>query len=213
MEDGMSKVYFTSDLHLAHKNITKYRPRFSSQEQHDEYMFILLESLTKHDKLFVLGDFLFNDDILTDKYLERISRLPCRITLILGNHDDNELYKKLPSNVTLQLPLCNYKAFWLSHCPIHPQEMRRRLGNIHGHLHDEVLNDKRYFNVNVDVNDYKLVELSTILNHFSKKDLQWFLKPYIKKLKQVRYKVTKYLSTNTRIQYFKDRLMVRSRST
>lgn len=163
----MSKLYFTSDLHLGHKNIYKHRPRFSSMEEHDEFMFKLLESLTKHDKLFILGDFLFDCNNF-ELYIERLSRLPYRITLILGNHDSNRIYSLLPPNITLQLPLCNYKALWLSHCPIHPQEMRGRLGNIHGHLHNEVINDSNYFNVNIDVNNYQFVELTTIKAYFSK---------------------------------------------
>lgn len=108
--------------------------------------------------------------------------MPCTIKLVLGNHDSLEIYEHRPHNVKIQLPLFVYKHFWLSHCPIHPTEMRDRLGNIHGHLHEEVVTrqitnpfskgygkqvpDKRYFNVNIDVNDYQLVPLDTIKEYF-----------------------------------------------
>ena len=62
----------------------------------------------------------------------------------------------------IQLPLFSYKGIWLSHCPIHPLELRGREGNAHGHLHLEKLNDKRYFNVNIDVNNYEFVTFDKI---------------------------------------------------
>lgn len=34
--------------------------------------------------------------------------------------------------------------------------------NIHGHLHKVAIPDKRYFNVNLDANDYKFVEFEAI---------------------------------------------------
>ena len=42
-----------------------------------------------------------------------------------------------------------YKEFWLSHCPIHPQELRGKY-NIHGHVHHNNIPDKNYFNVCIE---------------------------------------------------------------
>ena len=53
-------VYFSSDFHLGHKAILKYRPQFSTIEEHDNAIFSQLEKLTKRDQLFILGDFLFD---------------------------------------------------------------------------------------------------------------------------------------------------------
>lgn len=36
--------------------------------------------------------------------------------------------------------LVKYKGFWLSHAPIHPEELRG-CKNIHGHCHDAVISD------------------------------------------------------------------------
>ena len=158
-------VYFTSDFHLGHKVIIKYRPEFSSKIEHDEYLLSLLEKLGKRDVVYMIGDFLFKSDEF-DGYLQRISKFKVKIKLILGNHDNLELYKKCPENIQLQLPMFSYKNMWISHCPIHPNELRNRIGNIHGHLHKEKLEDKRYFNVNIDVNNYNLVTLDEIKNYF-----------------------------------------------
>ncbi len=179
-------VYFTSDLHLGHRNIHKYRTRFNSTEENDKYMLDLICSLDKRDILIVLGDFLFDGEHFND-YLNHIeTKAKCRIKLIMGNHDSKLLYN-LPttSRISIELPLYSYKNMWLSHCPIHPKEMRGRLGNIHGHLHEEhvtyknanmfsstfakPLLDPRYFNVNIDVNNYQFVKLDTIKEYFNAK--------------------------------------------
>jgi len=122
-----------------------------------------IEELGKRDVLIVLGDFLFDCDKY-DEYIERISKVKCRVKLVMGNHDSKKLYKE--DCIEMQLPLYSYKNMWVGHCPIHPQEMRGRLGMIHGHLHLERLDDPRYFNVNIDVNDYEFVKLDTIREHF-----------------------------------------------
>lgn len=167
-------VYFSSDFHLGHKAILKYRPQFSTIEEHDNAIFSQLEKLTKRDQLFILGDFLF-DCPEFENYLTRLSKLQAKFKLIMGNHDSLKLYSQtIAQNLMLHLPLVNYKNFWLSHCPMHEQELRGRLGNIHGHLHGAYVEDQsgsinyNYFNVNLDNNNFKLVELDTIKNYFKK---------------------------------------------
>lgn len=167
-------VYFSSDFHLGHKAILKYRPQFSTIEDHDNAIFSQLEKLTKRDQLFILGDFLF-DCPEFENYLARLSKLQAKFKLIMGNHDSLKLYSQtIAQNLMLHLPLVNYKNFWLSHCPMHEQELRGRLGNIHGHLHGAYVEDQsgstnyNYFNVNLDNNNFKLVELDTIKNYFKK---------------------------------------------
>lgn len=166
-------VYFTSDLHLGHNNICKYRTIFASPEEHDNYIFTLLESLTKRDIVFILGDFIFHGNHL-EEYIKRLTKLSCRIKLVMGNHDTLKLLTV--AHIEHLNPLTNYKGLWLSHCPIHPQEMRERKGNVHGHLHSEnvmvngstQMQDSQYFNVNIEDNDYQLVPLDTIKEYFDK---------------------------------------------
>lgn len=157
------QTYFTSDLHLGHKNISKYRPDLGDN---DEYILSLLGNLDKRSIVYVLGDFLF-DGPHFNSYLERISAMKCQIRVVMGNHDSKLLYTQtIAENIRVELPLFCYKSKWVSHCPIHPNEIRGRLGNIHGHMHLESLPDTRYFNVNIDCNNYDLVKVETINNHF-----------------------------------------------
>ena len=56
----------------------------------------------------------------------------------------------------------------MSHCPIHSDEMRNRIGNIHGHTHKYSIDDERYYNVSLDVHNYKFVEFDMILEKIKK---------------------------------------------
>jgi len=157
-------VYFTSDLHILHRNITHYRTEFSSAKDHDDYMIDQILKLKKRDILYVLGDFIFDSELYSE-CIERVAKKRCRVKLLLGNHDALRLYNE--SIFEMQLPMHVYKQFWISHCPIHPQELRDRKGNIHGHLHKQVLDDTRYFNVNIDVNEYQFVDFEKIKSIFA----------------------------------------------
>ena len=83
--------YFTSDWHLGHKVITKYRPQFKTIEEHDNAIFAEAEKLTKRDILFVLGDFLFDCEKF-EWYLNEISKMTLKDKLVLRNHDSLKLY-------------------------------------------------------------------------------------------------------------------------
>ena len=152
-------VYFTSDPHLGHRNILKYRDNFQSIEAHDECFFEKIEALGKRDVVKILGDVLMPCRNF-DYYASRLAGCRCRVQVMLGNHDDLALLKV--AGIEILRPLESYKGMWLSHCPIHPNEFRRKRLNIHGHLHKEVLDDGRYVNVNLDVNGFELVSLDEI---------------------------------------------------
>ena len=115
--------------------------KVTTVEEHDEW---IVEScnrvLNKNDVLWVLGDIAFDM-----KSLKHLGRIKGQKHLILGNHDNLPVsyYSEYGS---VYPGLTRYKSFWLSHCPIHPDELRGRL-NIHGHVHSNSINDERYINV------------------------------------------------------------------
>ena len=57
--------------------------------------------------------------------------------------------------------LYKWHEFWLSHCPIHPDELRGKV-NIHGHVHHATLNDKRYYNTSLENTGFYPVDLNFI---------------------------------------------------
>lgn len=161
----MSKTMLCSDLHLAHNNVIRFRTQFATPEEHHEITFNnVAESVNKRDTLIVLGDVAFNTE-----WLKRFIDITCMRKIVLhGNHDlpiktwaalgffDN------PANQLLAFH--SMKGAWFSHCPIHPDEMRNRRGNIHGHTHQHNINDTRYYNCSMEnLPDWKPVNLQDVL--------------------------------------------------
>ena len=150
-------VYFIADTHFGHRNICKYRTQFSNPAEHDEHIISRWNDKIKKKRcqVWVLGDF-----CIKNKYYdfdEIIGRLHGTIHVITGNHCYTEAYK----NIHVAQGLVKKYGFWLSHCPIHPNELRGKR-NIHGHVHTETIDDDRYINVCVDVNVYSPVHIDEI---------------------------------------------------
>lgn len=154
----MSRVFHTADWHLGHKNILKYRPEFSSIEEHDNTLFEnYLSTILKRDTVYFQGDIIFNRS-----YLEQVKELPGHKVLVLGNHDTDFLRAEEFFGVFQKIvALTTKKHAWLSHAPIHPDELRGKF-NIHGHVHRQTLSDTRYFNVSVENTDYTPIDRQVI---------------------------------------------------
>lgn len=134
----MSRLMITSDLHLGHNNICKYRTEFATAEEHHETLFEnLAANVNKRDSLIMLGDMCFSKE-----WLERIKTIKCaKTTLIVGNHDlEFGIHMRdLVETYDAIYSLWSKRNFWFSHAPIHPQEMRGKKANIHGHLHGNMV--------------------------------------------------------------------------
>lgn len=143
----MHNTFFISDLHFGHAKILEFSPnRYGSCiEEHDEW---LVESwnevVGKKDTVWVLGDV-----SMGNAGMKHVGRLNGFKKLIKGNHDNQALrnYTKYFSQIH---GIVKYKQAWLSHCPIHPDEIRKQKFNIHGHVHNNSINDLRYINVCVE---------------------------------------------------------------
>lgn len=138
----MTQVWFGSDFHWGHKKIGQFRtPLVQSEvENRERIQKDWITNVNKHDDVYILGDFCFDMEI-TEQILDMPGQ---RKYLIRGNHDEFDLgvYAKYFTNI---YGLKKYKEFWLSHAPIHPNELRGR-PNLHGHVHFHSVEDKRYLN-------------------------------------------------------------------
>lgn len=156
----MSDVRFISDLHLGHKNMAIKR-RFNDVYEHDEYIIEQWNKVVqKRDVTYVLGDITMEKP---DYYI--LDALNGIKYVILGNHDMRQHVPELLKYVDGVAGMIKYKHnYILTHCPIHPSEMDRFCYNIHGHVHEHSLKDKRYINVSAEVIDYtpKLLKELTI---------------------------------------------------
>jgi len=104
-------------------------------------------TITKRDKVYVLGDAAFTMD-----GLDSIKQLNGTKILIRGNHDNlnTSVYLKAFKEVE---GIVRYKHAWLSHAPIHPEELRGKI-NIHGHTHYHTMPEFEYENVCLEHTNY-----------------------------------------------------------
>lgn len=152
----MSNVWFCSDLHLGHKNIGKFRaPLVNSTEENNTRIINEWKThVTKRDIVFVLGDFCFDKELYDSLDLPGEKKI-----LIRGNHDRFQTKQYLTFFDEIE-GIVKYKGIWLTHAPIHVDELRGKV-NLHGHVHynsigfdgiDELtgeqdrFSDDRYFN-------------------------------------------------------------------
>lgn len=133
-------------------------------KEHDEFVFDSVMSVAnKRNKLFMLGDCFFEQDGYF--YVKRMLRDFQSVEWILGNHDTDRQglwwnVKYLADVIPIH-SVKKYKEFWLTHVPIHPDELRGKY-NIHAHCHDYTIADKRYIGVSLEQINYKPVSLDKI---------------------------------------------------
>jgi len=143
----MGRVFIISDLHFSHKNMAIKRG-FKDETEHDNF---IIEQWNKvvliKDTVWILGDITMGKSSpysLLDK-LNGIKKV------VLGNHDQPQHVKELMKYVNSVCGMIKYKGYILSHCPVHESEIERFGKNIHGHVHENSLNDERYINVSCEV--------------------------------------------------------------
>jgi calcineurin-like phosphoesterase family protein len=166
-----NKVFFIADLHFGHENMAKRRGFFDAEHM-AEYIIAQWNSVVnKNDTVWVLGD------ITMEKKsgYEKLSRLKGHINVVLGNHDRRQDVPELLNYVNSVCGMVKFRNMILTHCPIHPSELYRFAVNIHGHVHEKSLRDKRYFNVSCEALDYKPIQYSEIKNASSMSYVSEFL--------------------------------------
>jgi calcineurin-like phosphoesterase family protein len=182
------KYWFTSDLHLGHKNILSYDPRpFSSIEEHDAAILGNLQALVKPwDDLYILGDFGFSKE---DALIAYFLQLPnCNRYFIKGNHDRSKLHCKLYAKYGTYLGEQKRikikedgQEIVLNHFPMrswdksHHNTTFHLYGHHHGGLSPEFSNWGKSMDVGINTNfyfPYEYQQIKTLLNGKEIKDIQ-----------------------------------------
>lgn len=158
------KTFVISDTHFGHNNIIKYanRPWETTAEMDEAMVEFWNETVRPEDKVYHLGDV-----TLGKKNLEIINKLNGHITLIAGNHDiyNTKEYLKYFDNVRA----CKeFNGYILTHIPVHPNQKARYKGNIHGHMHEKVLEDPWYFSACVEQIGYKPININEVFKIMEK---------------------------------------------
>lgn len=156
-----------SDLHLGHSRILGFGNRdFESVQAHDEFIINKIWQIPAHEVLWILGD-----AAMDKRKLDRLIGVPCTLGLVGGNHDTfttgtyNRVFTHICGARVCNLP--EGKAI-ITHIPIHPDEFYRWKWNIHGHLHQRLVNDPRYVSACVEHlpdGPVRISELIGVTNH------------------------------------------------
>lgn len=160
----MQQRYYLADTHFGHGDaILRFRPQFSTWQEHDQYIVDQINAVVNPtDSLYLLGDIV----IRTPGYAA-LDAINCRnIYLVQGNHDGERCvlptrYKEVSSAKPCRI---DKVSGVITHIPVHPQCLDRWVFNIHGHLHDEVIDDPRYVCVSCEQTDFRPVNLDWIRN-------------------------------------------------
>lgn len=159
-------IFVTSDWHLGEEKILKHRSMFKNIEEHDNHLLDGYRSVVgAGDTVYFLGDI-----CSTGTSFNHIRKLHGRKFLIMGNNDRFKALDYLGAFDDIKGPL-KYEGMWLTHQPIHEQELYSK-PNIHGHTHDQyVLGDDYkvnlwYFNASPEVNAYYPINLDSITELF-----------------------------------------------
>lgn len=163
----MSVVRFISDYHFGHEYVAKLRGFSNALEMNEHIVQQHNKVVHKKDLTYILGDISMEDS----RWYHLLDQMKGRKIAILGNHDDPRDIPELLKYVDRVGAMVRYKGIFLTHCPIHPQELEYRVSkNIHGHTHEYLVTeeimpntrdtgggtpDKRYYNVCCEKVDYK----------------------------------------------------------
>lgn len=158
----MACIWLISDTHFGHANILTFsgpkgliRPGFGSSEEMDELMVQRWNEVVRpSDHVYHLGDV-----AMKKKDLAIVQRLNGKKRLVMGNHDIYEVKEYLAVGFQKVCGIRVMANLVLSHIPIHPLNMGRFRGNIHGHIHENDSPDGPYLNVCVEKLDYRPITL------------------------------------------------------
>lgn len=101
-----------------------------------------------------------------------MARLKGKKRLIVGNHDKiwNPALQRWFEKVDLWKGF-KEEGFTASHFPLRLESLRDGKVNVHGHIHQNIMDDPRYINVSVEVCDYTPVSIETIVDEIKKLNL------------------------------------------
>lgn len=164
----MSAVYLVGDTHFGHKGVTRFRPEFSSDEEHNDIILDnILSNTSKRDVLWMMGDNAFSLSAI-EKYIRPIYDYVGHLYIVLGNHDydrDCSIWAEVSDKV---YGITKRNKIWFSHAPMHSCELYGK-PNIHGHMHRNSVGSDWYRCVSMEQIDWKPIKLQTIIQEFREK--------------------------------------------
>ena len=173
------KIYLISDTHFNHKKIIDYcnRPFKDIDEMNNTIIDNWNNIIKKDDIVYHLGDFFLGSKFDLKNIVDRLNGT---IYLIRGNHDRLTVksYEDCGIIVLKNAPIImdDYKIM-LSHRPLPDTMIKDGYVNIHGHIHQNKLEDtydnglydkNKRINVSCDILNFKPILLEELLKKSDK---------------------------------------------
>lgn len=164
------KTFLISDTHFGHTNILKFLREDGSKlrpwediKEHDHALIDNWNSVVKpEDKVYHLGDVGLSN---ATHLLRVMQSLNGTKVLIKGNHDNLKLSQY--AQVFKDVRACHsLNGIFLAHIPIHPNSLERWKGQVHGHLHAQIVGDPLYYNVAVEQINYTPIDFEEVNEYF-----------------------------------------------
>lgn len=161
LDSKLQKIWFTSDLHLFHKNILKFNPNTRSGENEFEMSSTLIHNYNnvvgENDIVFMLGDISFGK---LENTLYATSLLNGKKHLVLGNHDKiilnnmdkfNNVFESIQQYKHIYV---NDQKIVLMHYPIESWDGQHYGSfHLHGHCHGSIKQAKNLRRLDVGVDN------------------------------------------------------------
>jgi calcineurin-like phosphoesterase family protein len=171
--------WFISDTHFFHEDLLSFekedghkrRSEFANIEEHNETIVERWNARVKPgDKVRHLGDVALGlkGSEYDTKLHPLLSRLNGRKDLIIGNHD--KVKNKILQNHFRTMELWKrYSrddwgvAFHLTHIPQRLDQLHKTNINVHGHLHEKLMDEPNYINVCCEHTNFAPMHLDEII--------------------------------------------------
>jgi calcineurin-like phosphoesterase family protein len=153
-------IFFTSDLHLWHKNILRFSPDTRKVATMDDMLITLRNNWNAKvghaDQVWLLGDVSFGEPQATFEYLQSLNGIK---HLVYGNHD--KMFKDSKTMQVVFSSVQDYKELTIdkqlvvmSHYPMtHWNKSHYGSFMLFGHLHGSYTTDKRSMDIGIDSRD------------------------------------------------------------
>ena len=171
-----NNIFVTSDIHFYHKNILglENRPFKDVYDMNEQIINKWNDIVTNDDLVYILGDFSFGN---VNDTMNILKKLNGDKILVKGNHDglvDNKRFdKSLFTEITNFIDVTIYgTSFLMCHYPFASNDTHKI--QLYGHIHNNKglrrVNElpSNSFNVCMDVNDYKPINIKDIISKFKK---------------------------------------------
>ena len=158
-------TFVTSDTHFGDEKVLYKRGLNLDISEINKIIVENINKLVKKDDvIYFLGDIGINDKEYLKNIFKKINGIKI---LVRGNHDllEDKDYYEIGFSEVHNSPIFYLNNIIMSHYPL-PIDNDYFI-NLHGHLHGEVMKEKNYFNVNIDVNRYRPVRIDQYIKRRS----------------------------------------------